>query len=165
MDKEWWYRCRNTRRKHSIMVLQWPPAVSRCISKFPTDHQRRGKVKELQWLLGVPVMAEAFHHHRLWGQLCLLYFVQILSRRSGWTNLTGEVNIFDISGAMRINIYTWFCMNKSAAVINLEVSDAHLGLLISWNSFSPGALRSWITNSSISYPKDGQWTRGKSTSN
>ena len=76
----------------------------------------------------------------IWGQLCLLYSVQILSERSGWTNLTGEVNIFDISGAMRINIYTWFCMNKSAAIINLEFSDTHLGLLISWNSFSPGAL-------------------------
>ena len=39
------------RRKHS--------------SKFCRGHQRRGKVKELQWLLGVLVMAEALRCRRL----------------------------------------------------------------------------------------------------
>ena len=38
------------RRKHS--------------SKFCRGHQRRGKVKELQWLLGVLVMAEALRRRR-----------------------------------------------------------------------------------------------------
>ena len=76
MDKEWWYRCKKMRRRRNILVLQRPPAVSGCISKFFVGHQRRGKVKELQWLLGVPVMAEAFRRRRrLRTALLALFFI------------------------------------------------------------------------------------------
>ena len=52
--------------------LQRPPAASRCISKFFADHQRRGKVKELQWLLSVPMMAEVFRRRRRSSRTALL---------------------------------------------------------------------------------------------